>query len=179
MPGPKSRLKRPPARRMDPPTRSPDGAMPWDKLKNFPKDEFGEPRMHYVYGDPSHARVGGVAYLESFGYQQALALEGGVRSVLGSKGGTSGSVINVLDMILMQIPRTTEYADEIGWESTGAFRSKEEMDAPGQARIDAMDKKMISKRGFQDNVRGQLADAVTLQNETTGGGTRRIPVGAL
>lgn len=127
--------------RRDPPTRTPDGARPWDKLKN------PDPEMHYVYANPSDDLMG-VSYYESLGYTQVIKTEGGVRSVMDTKGDSDG-VVTSLHCVLMQIPKAL----------------KAELDAPGQAHADELEKRIIKKGGI-DGLRGQ-GGFLQVQNETS------------
>jgi len=139
--------------RKDPPTRAPDGALPWGKLKD------PDPTMHYVFVDPG-SPFHGVDYYEQRGYTQVLFTEGGVRPVLGGKG-DAGSVITNLHQVLMQIPLGDPDDPQ---EGTKAF-----LDAPGQAACDRIERKMVQKRGAADGFRGINPDHFAIVNDPDGG----------
>lgn len=132
--------KRPHVRRHDPPSRPPDGVRPWDKLEN------PDPKMHYVFVDPN-SEFFGIPYYEALGYEQVLRTDGGVRSVMKTKG-DSGSVVTSLHQVLMQIP-----LDE-----------KRKLDDPGQRDCDEIDKRIL-KPGGVDGLRGK-GGYLSIVNET-------------
>ena len=138
-------------RRKDPPTRSPDGARPWGRLKN------PDPAMHYVFANPSDELMG-VEYYESLGYEQVKKTEGGVRSVVCDKTDMGSVVTTLHGQILVQIP--------LGDEDDPVEGTKAYLDAPGQRHIDEIERKII-KKGCPDGLRG--FHGVELMNETERG----------
>lgn len=136
--------------RRDPPTRAPDGHQPWGRIKN------PLPGYHYVAVDPGNS-FHGVALYEAYGYEQVLRTEGGERFVMDGKG-DNGSVIAQHHQILMRIPLGDPRDPQPG---TKAF-----LDAPGQAEADAMEQRIIQKRGAVDGLRGIDRD-ISLVNETS------------
>lgn len=146
------RKGRKPIVRKDPPTRAPDGSQPWGKLRN------PDPEKHYVCVDPNNP-LHGVEYYEHLGYTQTLKTEGGPRFVLRGKG-DGDSVISQMGSILMEIPLGDT---EDPQEGTKAF-----LDYPGQAEADAIERRIVNKKGTGvDPIRGRHGYFAVV-NETSG-----------
>lgn len=127
-----------PARRprIDPRSRPPDGARPWDKLVN------ADPDRHYVYVDPN-SEMYGTDFYESIGYEQEVRTEGGVRPAVGKTKGDSGNAITVMHQILMSCPLEVKAdLDRFGVGGSG-----------GQERIDKIERKILKPGGI-DGLRG-------------------------
>lgn len=122
-------------RRVDPKSRPPDGARPWDKLVN------ADPGRHYVYVDPS-SQMYGVEFYESIGYEQEVRREGGVRPAVGNTRG-DGSVITVMHQVLMSCP--IEVKTDLERYGVGG--------SGGQDRIDKIEKRILKPGGI-DGLRG-------------------------
>jgi hypothetical protein len=131
-----------PVVRKDPKTRTPDGARPWDKLKN------PNPAMHYVVASPNDP-LQGVRYYETLGYEPVVRTEGGVSAVMavGEKNSTF-VMAGPEPGLLMQIP--------LGDPKDPQQGTKAWLDAPGQAHCDEVEKRIIKKGGGgYDGLRGQ------------------------
>lgn len=135
------------ARRIDPKSRPPDGARPWDKLVG------ANPERHYTYVNPNDEQFG-VEFYESLGYEQELRREGGVRPAVGKTKG-DGSVITVLGQVLMSVPMDQKQAlDTYGVGGNG-----------GQKHIDEVEERIL-KPGGVDGLRG-MHGVFEIQNETS------------
>lgn len=137
--------------RKDPPTRAPDGSQPWGKLRNPDRTK------HYVFVDPNHP-FHGIEYYEALGYVQTIRTEGGPRCVMEGKG-DSGSLITQMHQVLMEIPLGDAEDPQPG---TKAF-----LDYPGQAEADAMERRIVNKKGTGvDPIRGRHGQFAVF-NETS------------
>jgi hypothetical protein len=121
---------KPVAARIDPKMRPVDGMAGRMKLENR------DPDKHYVWVE-EHGHYG-TGYWESLGYERVTLEDGGVRPVLSNTTRRLGDVVTSFGMILMACP----------------LSFKQELDAYGQQEADSLERRIITRRGGIDYLRG-------------------------
>lgn len=116
--------------RIDPKARPVEGMAGRMKLQNR------DPNKWYVWAD-EHG-LNGVEYYKSLGYEVECLTDDGVRPVLTNTTQRTGDAITSFGMFLMSCP--------MDW--------KREMDASEQQAFDATERRIITKRGGIDYLRG-------------------------
>lgn len=138
--------------RRDPAPRRVDRSAAWGGIKN------ADPEKDYVWVYKASAH-GGVGYYENLGYDVETVRSNGVKSLSARKNVAEGQPIEFMDNVLMSRPKAL---------------SQEDYEA-GQAEVDEMEARIISKGGGVDSLRGisgirgrDGAPVLGFENKTTG-----------
>lgn len=138
--------------RRDPAPRRPDRTAAWGAIKN------SDPTREYVWVYKASAH-GGIGYYENLGYDIEVTRSGGPRCMSARKDVPEGSPVEFMDNVLMSISKELKQQD---YEA-------------GQAEVDEMEARIISKGGGVDSLRGingirgrDGAPVLGFENKTTG-----------
>lgn len=119
-------------KRVDPKSQPADGFRAWDRFHNLDEDR------KYVCANPNDEMSGVEMYL-ALGYEIELKRPGGPRPFIG-KTVADGQAVTVNGQVLMSKPLDAFEAEEV---------------RPGQARADALDRRILKDGNIEDGLRGQ------------------------